>query len=207
MAHLEICNRTNSSRKLQLPQQKEPDQNQAPITSATREDEGEDILAGTSSGVSVASNCSSRLKQMQVFSNSIFGNGGRGSNFYGNQPVNHENRSCAVVISDKEHEKKSGKRKDEEEYENQILSNIFHEKSALAEVLSAHYNPDNSYGSTGSVVTETGNGVEPPQRNIEGTLYEEVLTVMESRFLSYLFCRFFSFPLLLRPLNSTGYAY
>jgi hypothetical protein len=146
---------------------------QAPITSATREDEDEDededILAGTSSGVSVASNCSSRLKQMRVFSNSIFGNGG--SNFYGNQPVNHEIRSCVVVLSNKEKkEKKWWKRKEEEEYKKQLSPVIFHKESALAELLPVHYNPDNSDGSTCSVVTETGNGVEPPQRENEGKL-------------------------------------
>ncbi len=41
LAHLEIRNRTSSLRKLQLPRQKVP--NQAPVTSATREDKDEDM--------------------------------------------------------------------------------------------------------------------------------------------------------------------
>jgi hypothetical protein len=147
MVNLGIRNRTFSSQKLKLPQQKEPDQ--APITSATREDENENILAGTSSGVSVSSNCGSRLKQMQASSNSIFGSGG--SIFYGNQPMNHENRSCAVVSSDEEtKEKKWEKRKEEGEYKNQVLHDIFHDESALAELFF--------------------DGVEPPQKKIEGKL-------------------------------------
>ena len=106
---------------------------------------------------------------MRVFSNSIFGNGG--SNFYGNQPVNHEIRSCVVVLSNKEKkEKKWWKRKEEEEYKKQLSPVIFHKEYALAELLPVHYNPDNSDGSTCSVVTETGNGVEPPQRENEGKL-------------------------------------
>jgi hypothetical protein len=95
------------------------------------------------------------LKQMQVYSD-------------GSKPVNHENCSCAVVLSDKEKkEKKREERKEEEEKTKQILQDIFHEEHSLAELFPTNYNPDNLDGTTSSVVTEINSLT---QAKLEGKL-------------------------------------